>query len=46
MKELTESIGFFHDVLWPDPDEHPGRPMAVIKKIGAIEDDEPDFGPG
>jgi hypothetical protein len=29
MKELTDPIGFFHDVLWPNPDEHPGHPMAV-----------------
>jgi hypothetical protein len=24
MKELTEPIGFFHDLLWPNPDELPG----------------------
>jgi diguanylate cyclase (GGDEF)-like protein len=29
MKEPTEPIRFFHHLLWPNPDELPGRPMAV-----------------
>jgi hypothetical protein len=29
MKELTEPIGFFHDLLWPNPDELPDPPVAV-----------------
>jgi hypothetical protein len=32
MNELTGPIRFFHDGLWANPDELPGRPMAVRKK--------------
>jgi hypothetical protein len=31
MKELTEPIRFFHGVLWPNPDEHPGRAWPLVE---------------
>jgi hypothetical protein len=30
MKELTEPIGFFHDVLWPNPDANPYQLDAAL----------------
>jgi hypothetical protein len=35
MKELTEPIGFFHDVLWPNPDECPG-PWPLVHSLNII----------
>jgi len=31
MKELNKPFDFFHDLLWADLGERPGRPMAVIR---------------